>query len=215
MTRRTRFQDPYYHYHVIVRCNNKEFRFETDEDFLCYLKILRLVQNKHRFSVFNYVLMHSHVHLFIQPSPKFFLSKSMQLLNWKFANIYNQAKSRKGHLWLERYTSIPVQTGKYALTLMRYIDRNPVLAGIVNKPEDWNWSGYRYYSLGEKNDIIQPHPNYLGLSNDTKTRQKIYTEFVEKITPEDEQNNLPLSKGPFIGSKIFQSTLKKSHKKPP
>jgi REP element-mobilizing transposase RayT len=67
MGRAPRLIDPALHYHVIVRCNNGAFLLESEKDFQTYLSLLHLAQKKHLITIFNYELMNSHVHLFLQP----------------------------------------------------------------------------------------------------------------------------------------------------
>ncbi len=203
MGRPPRMNDAYLHYHVIVRCNNRAFRFEKDPDFIDYLSILRFAKQKHRFTLFNYELMHSHVHLFLQPSLEIPLEKTMHYINWKFSLDYNKQKGRKGHLWLARYKSIPVETGDYALRLMRYVNQNPIRAGMVAKPGEWKWSGYRFYAFGEPNELLQPHPSYMDLGLSETFRQERYRELVETNLPGEEGPNPKYSEGRFIGSDQF------------
>jgi len=156
MARAPRIQVPGVHYHVIARCNNREFHFGEDEDFSHYLSLLRLVLSRHHFILFNYVLMNSHVHLMLEPSPVFPLCKTMLLINGKYSRDYNRRKGKKGHFWMDRYKCIPVENDAYVLGLLRYIHRNPIRAGMVNKPEEWKWSGYHFYAGLEGNDLLTP-----------------------------------------------------------
>lgn len=203
MSRPPRIIPSNYDYHVIVRCNNKEFRFETEQDFSLYLNTLRWVQKKHRFQLFNYELMNSHVHLFMKPSEKFPLNKSMHLINWYFAYRYNLHKERKGHVWLDRYKSIPVESDRYALALMRYINQNPLRAQMVDRPEQWKWSAYRCYAFGEENELITPHESYLALGFSDELRQKEYRLLVETKSNGDQSLRAKFSEGLYIGSQEF------------
>ncbi len=203
MGRPPRIQDKELHYHVIVRCNNEEFHFEDEEDFKRYLSILKFIKEKHRFKLFNYELMNSHVHLFIQPSDTVPLFKTMLMINWKYSCDYNQRKQKKGHFWLGRYKAIPVETDKHALDLMRYINRNPVRARMTRLPGEWPWSGYRFYSEGKKNDLLDPHPTYLGLSQEPHERQRIYSEYTCQFIPEESSQSRVFSESGFIGTNDF------------
>ena len=207
MAREPRIQDHEFHYHIIVRCNNRALHFETAEDFEIYLGLLRLFKKKHQFKLFNYELMNSHVHLFLQPSPTISLGKTMHAINWGFANGYNKRKKRKGHFWMDRYKSIPVDTDEHALTLMRYINRNAVRAGMVSAPGQWKYSGYSFYALGEPNDLLDPHPTYLGLSEDEETRRYYYRRFVCQILPEEDARDSRFSESQYIGSSEFGQKL--------
>jgi len=207
MAREHRIQESELHYHIIARCNNRAFHFETGEDFEIYLGLLRLFKKKHQFQLFNYELMNSHVHLFLQPSPQISLGKTMHAINWHFSNGYNKRKKRKGHFWMGRYKSIPVDTDEHALTLMRYINRNAVRAKMVPKPGDWKYSGYRFYAFGEPNDLLDPHPTYLGLAENEETRRTYYQRFVCQVLPEDDVRESRWSESRYIGSPQFGQKL--------
>ncbi len=171
------------------------------------LGFLRLFKKKHRFTLFNYELMHSHVHLFLQPSPTILLGKTMHAIQRSFANDYNRRKKRQGHFWMNRYKSIPVETDEHALTLMRYINRNAVRAGIALKPGGWKYSGYRFYAHGEPDDLLDPHPTYLGLAHDEENRRTYYQRYVCQVLPEEDVRSPLLSEGRFIGSPAFGRKL--------
>lgn len=207
MGRVSRLQESGLHYHVIARCNNRAFRFETDEDFELYLELLRLFRKKHQFKLFNYELMNSHVHLFLEPSHTLSLGKTMHAIHWRYANDYNRRKQRQGHFWMDRYKSLPVDTDEHALTLMRYINRNPVRAGMTSRPGEWKYSGYRFYAFGESNDLLESHPTYLGLAPEEETRRRFYREFVSQVLPGEERRDPSLSDGKFIGSATFGKRL--------
>lgn len=218
MGRPPRVQESELHYHVICRCNNDAFHFKSDEDFAVYLAVVKTIQEKHGFKLFNYKLMHSHVHLFLQPSEKFPLERTLHWINSTYAHNSNLREKRKGHFWLERYKSIPVESDKYALDLMRYINRNAVRAGIVKRPEDWKWSGYRFYAFGEQNDLLQEHPTYLGLSTNPEIRKRAFREYVEQVLPYEDQRRPDLSETKYIGSEEFADRLgfstSRHHRKP-
>ena len=207
MARPKRILDPSLHFHVIARFNNEGFCLEEKADFERYLSILRLVQNKHGFQLFNYELMNSHVHLFVQPGPDVPFSKTMHLVNWRYALNYNRKKKRKGNLWLDRYKCIPVQSDRYALALMRYMNRNPLRAGMVERAGQWSWSGFGFYARGETNELLTPHPSYLAISSYSKCRQKEYEILVNETLEVADQRDPHFSEGPYIGSRQFGENL--------
>lgn len=207
MGRASRISDTTLHYHVIARCNNRAFLFEDDEDFYEYLSLLHLVQKKHDFKIFNYELMNSHVHLFLQPGPKIPFHKTMQLIQWRYSMKYNRRKNRKGHFWINRYQCIPVESDRYSLALMRYINRNPIRAGMVTMPGEWKWSAYRFYAMGETNELITPHVSYLLLGESEEKRRQEYQNFVKDILPTEDRRSLNFTEVPYIGSKEFGEKL--------
>ncbi|QQR79469.1 MAG: transposase [Deltaproteobacteria bacterium] len=151
--------------------------------------------------------MHSHVHLFLQPSEAFSLEKTMHFINGTYAREYNLKNKRKGHLWLDRYKSIPVESDKHALDLMRYINRNALRAGIVTEVGKWKWSGYRFYAFGEPNDLLEAHPTYLGLSTNPKIRQSSFRSYVSQNLSNDREEREYFSQSKFIGSSSFAQAL--------
>lgn len=138
----------------------------------------------------------------------------MHLLNWKYANDYNQRRKRKGHLWWDRYKNIPVQSNAYALSLMRYINRNPIRANMVRRPGDWRWSGFHALGRGLPDRLITFHPVYLSLGATAEERQINYSAVVEEESIESEQNlKSKFSEAEFIGSDIFGKAMAKKQSK--
>lgn len=169
-------------YHVIARCNNEEFLFKEKEDFEEYLQVLREAKEKYIFELNSYVLMSNHVHLILTTRNGYGIDKVIHAVHLAFAKRYNKRRERKGHFWRDRFKSLIIDDDIYALTCMRYIDRNPVRAGIVRKVEDWLWSSHRFYALGESDDLVTPLPPYLGLSSRQRKREEIYKVLVSLET---------------------------------
>jgi len=90
------------------------------------------------------------------------------------AKTFHLLRSRSGHFWERRYRACLVEDDLYALAALRYMDRNPVRAGIVEDPAAYAWSSCASYALGARNHLIQFHPSYLGLSPYAKVRQRHY-----------------------------------------
>lgn len=173
-------------YHIRVQCNNKEFRFERENDFFLYQSILFHYARKHDFKVYNYVLMHTHIHLIVEIINDFTIDRVMRSVNQVFSFRYNRQKGRSGHLWMQPYKSSIINSEAYALCCMRYLDRNPIRARIVQNPSDWKWGGYNFYACGKKNPIISPIPSYLGLDDTDEKRRDKYRAFVEQVMPIEE-----------------------------
>ncbi len=171
-------------YHVWIQCNNKEFRFQNDEDFLDYLSIIKLVKNKHNFTLYDYALMHTHVHLFLMTPGPVLLDVIMWDINRSFSVKHNKKRGRCGHLWMGPYKAAVVDNDQYAISLLRYFPQNAPKAGIVKHPKDWEWCGYHFYAYGKSNSLLTPTPTYLGLADKPKTRQQIYQHLVTYQGPE-------------------------------
>lgn len=191
-------------YHVRVRCNNKAFRFQTDEDFERYVILLDECRHRLGFLLHHYVIMSTHVHLILSTPGPTLLDKAMRAINQKYAYDYHKRYKRHGHFWVNRYACSIVDTDAYALTCMRYLDRNPVRAEIVQSPKDWRWSSHSFYAFGNSQIHIDTHPSYVGLANDERTRKIFYRDFVAMLLPSDELRDQRL---------IRQSMLSHNRKK--
>jgi putative transposase len=118
------------------------------------------------------------------------LPKMMQAVGRSYVQIFNKVHGRTGTLWEGRYRSTLIQTERYLLACMAYIDLNPVRANMVVQPEDYVWSSYGHYA-GRRNDrLITPHALYWGLGNTPFAREAAYVEMVHAGIQADQQRAL-------------------------
>ena len=180
MNRKPRIHSSHRHYHVTVYCNPSSNRVLAEEDFFIYLNLLGRVKQKHQFTLFHYGLLPDRVHLFLKPSSRIDLSKTMHLINWSFAKSFNRRRNLRGHFWLERYRSLAVNRGDESLETMREIDRGPVRNGLVKDPAEWAWSGYSALTRGTSDELLTFHPDYLDLGITAAERQEEYRRWVRE-----------------------------------
>lgn len=175
MPRQPRFVIPGQPQHVIIRGNNREPIFYTDEDYRFYLEKLKQACDKHQCEVHAYVLMTNHVHLLITPHTEQSISKALQMLGRYYVQYFNYAYNRTGTLWEGRYKASLVDSEKYLLTCYRYIELNPVRAeGMVEHPSEYPWSSYRCNALGEQDLLVVAHREYRRLGKTAEQRQAAY-----------------------------------------
>jgi putative transposase len=174
MPRRRRLQIPGTPHHVIQRGVNRVDIFRSESDYECFLAILRNATVKHQTDVHTYVLMSNHVHLIATPQIEDGLSVTMKNVGETYVRYFNRRYERTGGMFDGRYRSLPIDSDRYWFTCMRYVELNPIRAGMVTRPEDYRWSSYRYHALGETNDLIVPHPLYLALGNGAAVRQQCW-----------------------------------------
>lgn len=179
MARLPRFVLPGHPQHVIVRGNNREPIFFAEEDYRFYLDKLKDACIKHRCDVHAYVLMTNHVHLLMTPHQKESISKVMQMLGRYYVQYFNYTYKRTGTLWEGRYKASLVDSEAFALTCYRYIELNPVRAGMVQHPAEYPWSSYRHNALGHDDQLVTSHYLYNALSDAEKTRQAHYRALFE------------------------------------
>jgi putative transposase len=166
-------------HHVIIRGNNREPIFIADEDYQFYLEKLRLACVKHQCDLHAYVLMTNHVHLLITPHKEEGIAKMMQMVGRYYVQYFNHCYHRTGTLWEGRYKSTLIDSDAYALICYRYIELNPVRAGMVDEPAQYPWSSYRSNALGACNDMLIAHELYVGLAQTSEHRLVQYRALFE------------------------------------
>ena len=176
MPRRPRVTLPNIPLHLIQRGNNRQVCFIADEDYRFYLDWLVEYAGETGCRVHAYVLMTNHVHLLVSPPHGGAVGKMMKALGQRYVQYVNRNYQRSGTLWEGRYRSCLTQTESYLLACQRYIELNPVRAGMVAHPAEYRWSSYRANAQGESNSLIVTHEVYKALAQDAESRQAAYRE---------------------------------------
>jgi REP element-mobilizing transposase RayT len=142
MARRARGDLPAGTYHVTLRSAGPIPMYLDDYDRMLFCLILAAVIKKHGWTCRAFCLMTTHYHLLLEVEHNA-LQRGMQSLNGPYAQRFNVRHKRSGHLRGDRYSAIPVESDGHMLYALRYIARNPVEAGLCNRPSDWRWGSYR------------------------------------------------------------------------
>jgi putative transposase len=174
MARLPRFTIPGQPQHVIVRGNNRSEIFRADADYRFYLEKLQAACEKHGCDIHAYVLMTNHVHLLVTPQAEHGVGKAMQTLGRYYVQYYNYCYQRTGTLWEGRYKATLIDSEHYLLTCMRYIELNPVRAGMVAHPSEYPWSSYRRNAQGLPDELVTPHAEYRRLGKSDVDRMSAY-----------------------------------------
>jgi len=156
------------------RGHNREPVFFEAQDYLEYLKILKRVSDACHCAIHAYVLMTNHIHFLLTPDAGDSISRLFQECGRQYVGYINHTYRRRGTLWEGRHKGIIVESTAYLLTCRRYIELNPVRAGLVARPEDYRWSSYAANALGEDNCIICPHDEYVHLGQTHPQRLEAY-----------------------------------------
>lgn len=173
-------------YHIITRGNNRQALFRKKEDYNRYLDLFRKMKTFHRFEIYHYCLMKNHAHLLIKFYDEEGLQKVMQRINLTYAKQYRRAYQHCGHVFQDRFKSLPIEKDSYLLECGRYIERNPLKARLVSDPADYHWSSYEVYAFGKSDDLVSPSPLYTDLANCSQERQRLYREYVLSERPYEE-----------------------------
>ncbi|MHB1358539.1 MAG: transposase [Rhodocyclaceae bacterium] len=176
MPRRARICLPNVPLHLIQRGNNRQVCFVANEDYRFYLDWLAEYAGNTGCLIHAYVLMTNHVHLLVSAERAAAAGEMMKALGQRYVQYVNRAYRRSGSLWEGRYRSCPTQAEGYLLACQRYIELNPVRAGMAEHPADYRWSSYRCNAQGEADPLIRPHAIYEAFGDDPASRQAAYRE---------------------------------------
>ena len=192
--------------HVIQRGNNRQVCFASEQDFAAYVSWLRDYSKKHQVDIHAWVLMTNHVHLLCTPKANNAVSLMMQSLGRQYVRYFNFNYQRTGTLWEGRFKACLVQEEDYLLHLYRYIELNPVRAGMVEQPSDYSWSSYQINALGKASELCTAHPLYLALGVDSIERQSNYRELFKHHVEGQllEEIRLSTNQGMVLGNDWFK-----------
>ena len=160
--------------HIIQRGNNRQACFFAEQDYKVYLDKLKDSAIKHNVSIHAFVLMTNHVHILMTANSTDGISQVMQNLGRYYVRYINQTYQRTGTLWEGRFKSTLVDTENYLLSLYRYIELNPVRAGIVEHPAAYPWSSYHANAGNKEIALLTPNRVYLALGNTEAERKSTY-----------------------------------------
>lgn len=182
MPRQLRQSTPGWPMHIVQRGNNRQDIFLDDQERYTYLSLLRESAEKHSVCIHSWVLMTNHTHLLCTPNKERSCSKLMQSLAGKYAAFFNKKHSRTGPIWEGRFRSSQILDDAYMLCTYRYIELNPVRAGLAKHPANHAWSSYRSNALGISDNLTCPHDVYLSMGESPEQRQKVYQSlFAEEL----------------------------------
>lgn len=174
MPRLHRLRIPGISQHLVLRGNNRSTIFRADTDYRSLLAILREASQRCSGDVHGYVLMENHVHLLMTPRTPRSIERTMHLVGLRYVRYFNRTYKRTGTLFEGRYRATVVEDERYWITCLRYIELNPVRAGIVRRPEDYQWSSHRSNALGAADRLLTRHQRYVDLGGAPSVRQRIW-----------------------------------------
>jgi putative transposase len=176
--------------HVIQRGNNKSDIFRAKDDYELFLAAAAEACSLHDVTVNAYVLMTNHVHLMMTPQAVDGISKAMQTIGRRYVYYFNHVYDRTGGLFEGRYRATVIDDETYWFTCARYVELNPVRAGLVARPEDYKWCSYRSHGLGTTDRLLTYHDLYLRLGDSPGARQHAWREIHREAMPDDQLDAL-------------------------
>ena len=157
MPRMARLVVPDYPHHVTQRGSRRQKTFFCDDDYRYYIRLLAEFSSKAGTQIWAYCLMPNHVHLVLVPSVEDGLRATLGETHRRYTRCINEREDWRGHLWQERFHSFVMDEG-YLLATVRYVERNPVTAGLCSHPEQWPWSSANAHLSGEDDDLVKVRP---------------------------------------------------------
>lgn len=208
MPRRARLKLAGYPHHIVQRGHNRAVCFRQQSDFELYLGLLDELRRRFDCHVHAFVLMSNHVHLLLTPDTGTGPSELLRHLNLRYVQAVNRRHILTGTAWEGRFWSSVVGGREYFLRCQRYIELNPVRAGMVASPEAYPWSSYACNALGAPNPLVEPHAEYEALGRDERLRQAAYRSFFSDTLTEAQLaaireatcSNLPYGSDEFISA---------------
>jgi REP element-mobilizing transposase RayT len=190
MTRPLRIEYPGAYYHITSRGNERKDIFKSARDREKFLSYLESSVLRYGAVIHVYCLMTNHYHLLLE-TPMGNLSQIMRHINGAYTTYFNTKRQRSGHLFQGRYKAIVVDADEYAGELSRYIHLNPVRAGLVERPERYQWSSYQYY-IGRRREPEWLRVDFIleFFGKKLSTAQKRYREFVNAFLNKEYENPL-------------------------
>jgi len=212
MPRKPRFYLPGVPAHIVQRGNNRQAVFFADGDYRAYLGWLHEGAIRHGCAVHAYVLMTNHVHLLVTPQARDSISRVIQYVGRRYVTYLNHKYGRSGTLWEGRHKGSVISSDAYLLACSRYIELNPVRAGMVELPGDYRWSSYRSNAFGEHNALLEHHATYKALGSSPESCRYAYRELFRNVLDAQQIHAIrsAVQTGTPLGDDQFRDQIEKA-----
>lgn len=194
-----------YTYHILNRGNGKQKIFHKDQDYEAFIELMRKAKERNPLNVWAYCLMPNHFHIVANAIKGEDVSKCMQWLMTSHVRRYHKHYGTDGHVWQGRFKSFVVQEDEYLSTVLRYVEGNPVRAGLIKFAKDWAWSSHRESISAVTQTLIDQPPVQL---------PKAWSQFVDKPLTDKELVSLgkSVNRGAPYGNVEWQRQVSKELK---
>jgi putative transposase len=199
--------------HVVQRGVDRRPCFVLEIHYREYLRYLLELADQFNCQVHAYALMCNHVHLLATPADTGGIGRMMQAVGRRYVSFFNFSMERTGTLWEGRYKSCLVDNDRYVLRCYRYIELNPVRAGICPNPAGFRWSSFRCNGLGDVDPLISAHAAYVDLGSSWDERRTAYRQWVCSGCERQEVDEIRAmtSRHRAFGSKEFKQNLESQY----
>jgi putative transposase len=173
-------------YHALNRGNNRERVFFRPTDYEQFLRALAQTQERYPFRLYAYCLMANHFHLVLQPADGQAISRILQSLTVAHTWHYHRAQATSGHVWQGRFKSPVIAADEHLLTVLRYVESNPLRAGMVTDLAEYSWSSYPAHGLGRGLPLLAEAPVWRSLGRREPARQRYWRQWLHTPLTEKE-----------------------------
>ena len=213
MPRKPRFFLPDVPAHIVQRGHNREAVFFEDEDYRAYLSWLKDASIKYNCRIHAYCLMTNHIHLLATPDRSDGITLMMQYVGRYYVPYINHKYGKSGSLWEGRYKASLVDAENYLLLCMRYIELNPVAAGMVSTASHYPWSSYRCNAQGKADALISAHSVLTGFISNEGGRdayKQLFKAQQDELTNSQREITAAAQTGTPLASKRFREQIEKT-----
>ena len=180
MPRKPRLYSPTGVYHWINRGVNQKHLFHFKNDYQYFLGLLKEHKADRGVEIYHYCLMPNHIHLLLKCHDRDALSCFSQMVQRRYAYYYCKTHKWRGQVFQRMYKSLPVEDDNYLLECGRYVERNPVRANLVTRPDEYPYSSYLFYVSGQESNFLTASPSYLELAEEKSQRRSMYRDYVSE-----------------------------------
>jgi len=173
-------------YHAFSRSNGRKVIFQESEDFEHFKRLLREYSDRFNSQIYHWAIMPTHYHLVVEFENPELISKFMAGLHRAYSHYYHKQYNAVGFLWQGRFKLQPIQKDLYLKNCGRYVERNPVRAGIVAEACQYSHSSARFYCLGQEDGITQVSPDFEEFGKSVTERRSTYKEFLKAPNSQEE-----------------------------
>lgn len=214
MPRKARIVIPGEPLHIVDRGVNRGACFVDDSDRAFYLDLLEEQLPKWQCELHAFVLMSNHVHLLLTPWSEKAAAALMRRVAQRHTQRFNKRWQRTGPMWEGRFKSFPIESHRETLICQRYIEENPLRAGMVQHPADYRWSSFQANALGARCSFLTEHPAVTALHDDPAERRLAYRAMFDSEQPAEEIQRFraALRSGRPISEPIEPKPTGQSHK---
>ena len=173
-------------YHALNRGNNRDVVCRDGGDYRAFLRSLAQTQVRYPFALFGYALMGNHFHLLLRPEAGESISRILQSLTVAHTWRYHRRHRSVGHVWQGRFKSPVIQDDEHLLSVLRYLETNPLRAGMVADLQEYPWTSYAAHGLGQANPLLSEVPVWSRLRVTEAVRQASWRQWVHVPLTEKE-----------------------------